>query len=308
MNYSLPSTWSAAKDMLDVEHDAVAPAKFAYLLDTHFTELAVGHGEHDAIIRTSARTRDRLESVLVLGNVRIDPRIVDLDARTIDEQLPHHVDHACVADIGTILLEGEPEHEDPRIAELDALADHQLRDALRDVDAHAVVEPATRQDHFRVVADGLGLVRQVVRINADAMTADQAGPERQEVPLAAGRLQHFLRVDAEAVEDQGQLVDQRNVDVALCILDDLRGFSDLDARCTVRAGRDDRAVQRIDEIRDFGRRAGCHLADRREAVLLVAGIDAFRAVAGIEVAVEPEFGDALEDRHADLLCAAGIDG
>ncbi|MCY1559918.1 hypothetical protein D9M68_970020 [compost metagenome] len=73
--------------------------------------------------------------------------------------------------------------------------------------AHAVVDAAPGQDHVRVVADLLGLVGQVIRVHADAMAADQAGAEGQEVPLGAGSFQHLVGVDAQAVEDQRQLVD-----------------------------------------------------------------------------------------------------
>ena len=55
------------------------------------------------------------------------------------------------------------------------------------------------------------------------------GPERQEVPLGAGRLEHVERVDADAVEDERQFVHQRDVEVALGVLDDLGRFGDLDA-------------------------------------------------------------------------------
>ena len=50
-------------------------------------------------------------------------------------------------------------------------------------------------------------------------------------------LQHLFGVDAHAVEDQRQLVDQRDVDVALRVLDHLGGLGDLDARRLVRAHR-----------------------------------------------------------------------
>ena len=69
---------------------------------------------------------------------------------------------------------------------------------LGDELAHAVVDAAAGEDHLRVVAEHVGLVREVVRIDADAVAADQAGAERQEVPLGAGGLQHFQRVDADA--------------------------------------------------------------------------------------------------------------
>ena len=159
-----------------------------------------------------------------------------------------------------------------------------------------------------MVADLLRLVRQVVRIDADAVPADQARAERQEVPLAARRVEHFLGIDVQPVEDQRQLVDQRDVHVALRVLDDLGGLGHADAGGLVGAGGDDRAVQAIDEVGDLGRGARGDLADGREAVLLVAGIDALGAVAGKEVAVELQARHALEDRHADLFGAPRVHG
>ena len=74
------------------------------------------------------------------------------------------------------------------------------------------------------------------------------GPEPQEIPLGAGGLQHLLGVDAEALENDRQLVDQRDVDVALRVLDDLGGFGNLDARRHVRTGRHHGAVEGVDEL------------------------------------------------------------
>jgi len=42
-------------------------------------------------------------------------------------------------------------------------------------------------------------------------------------------------------------------------------------------------------------------------VLLVAGVDALRAVTDVEVPVERELGDSPQDRDADLLRGTGID-
>ena len=61
------------------------------------------------------------------------------------------------------------------------------------------------------------------------------GREREEVPLGAGRGEHVAGANAHAVEDQRQLVHQRDVQVALGVLDDLGGLGHLDA--TARGGR-----------------------------------------------------------------------
>ena len=41
-----------------------------------------------------------------------------------------------------------------------------------------------------------------VRVDADAVSADQAGPEIQEVPLRTGGFEHLFRVDTQALENQ----------------------------------------------------------------------------------------------------------
>ena len=191
---------------------------------------------------------------------------------------------------------------------MDALAGHELDHLAHHVERHVVVEAAPGEDHLGVVADLLRLVRQVVGIDADAVAADQARAERQEVPLGAGGDQHFFGVDAEAVEDQRQLVDQRDVHVALGVLDDLGGLGHLEARGLVRAGGDDAAIQLIHEIGHFGRGAGGDLLDAGQAVLLVARIDALGAVAGEEILVELQARNLLEDRDADFFGAARVDG
>jgi hypothetical protein len=66
--------------------------------------------------------------------------------------------------------------------------------------AHAVVDAAAGQDDLGVVADFLRLVGEVVRVDADAVAADQAGAEGQEVPLGAGGLQHLQGVDASRLK------------------------------------------------------------------------------------------------------------
>ena len=48
-----------------------------------------------------------------------------------------------------------------------------LIDAHRDVLGHAVVEAAAGEDDLGPIADFLGLVREVVRIDADAVAADE---------------------------------------------------------------------------------------------------------------------------------------
>ena len=115
------------------------------------------------------------------------------------------------------------------------------------------------------------------------MSADESGTKGQEVPLGPGRLEHLERVDTDLVKDDSELVDERNVQVALGVLDDLRRFGDLDAACPVHAGLDDAAVDFRHPGQGFRRIAGDDLGDLGQRMLLVPGVDAFRRVAREEV-------------------------
>ena len=75
-----------------------------------------------------------------------------------------------------------------------------------------------------LIADLQGAVRQIVGIDPDAVAAYQAGAEVEEVPLGVGGIEHVVDRQPKAVEDLGDLVDERDVDVALGILDDLSGL------------------------------------------------------------------------------------
>nr|ART37286.1 D639 [uncultured bacterium] len=219
-------------------------------------------------------------------------------------ELAHHIHDAGVAHVGAVFLERDAQHQRPRTGHRQPAADQQTCHALGHVATHAVVDAPASQDHFRVVADFLRLVREVIRIDADAVTADQARSKRQEIPLGAGRFQHFRCVDAEPVEDQRQLVDQGDVQIALGVLDHLGRLRDADAAGAVGFG--DGGVQRVHVLGRRRRGTGGDLGHRLQAVLAVTGIDALGAVADEKIAVQRQAGFALQDRCADFLGRARI--
>lgn len=79
-----------------------------------------------------------------------------------------------------------------------------------------------------VVAGLFGAAGQIIRIDADAVGADQAWMEFLEIPLGRGGGEHVAGVDAQSLEQRGQFIHKGDVEIALSILDDLRGFGDLD--------------------------------------------------------------------------------
>ena len=77
-------------------------------------------------------------------------------------------------------------------------------------------------------ADRLRLVRQIIGIDADAVAADEARAEGRKFHLVPAAASTSRGVEAEVLEQHGKLVDQRDVHVALDVLDDLGGFGDPD--------------------------------------------------------------------------------
>ena len=98
-------------------------------------------GEHDRIVAARAQPLDRLEAVLVLGLGRVDPRIVDVDLRAVTSRARCTTSTTLeLRRSGQFSLNVRPITRMRASLHVDALADHQLRDALGDVDAHVVVD------------------------------------------------------------------------------------------------------------------------------------------------------------------------
>lgn len=156
--------------------------------------------------------------------------------------------------------------------------------------ADAIVDLPRGVDQVGVIAHALGFVHQVIRIHPDAMPANQARTKRQEIPLGSRGFEHIERVDSQLVEDQRQFVHQRDIDVALNVLDHLCRFGHAHRRGAPGASGNDAGVQRIDRISGLRRRAGSDLADVAQTPLAIARIDALGAVATEEIVVEAQPG------------------
>ena len=87
------------------------------------------------------------------------------------------------------------------------------------------------------------------------------------------------------MKQDGQLVDEGNVDIALGIFDDFRRFCHSNAARSVGAGHYDEAIERIDKFRHLGRGARCDFLDIGDAMLLVARINPFGAVTAEEILI-----------------------
>src|SRR6266568_626867 len=264
--------------------------------------------QNQGVRRRQVFPRAQAEVVLVAGFARIGYRVVHENLDTEVTQLANDIDHLRVADVGAVLLESEAKHVDAGALDVAAGVDHLLHRFARDVYPHAVVDAAAGKDHLGVIARELSLVREVIGIDPYAMSSDETGSEGQEIPLGSGRVQDFGGVEAELVENDGKLVDEGDVEVPLCVFYHLGGFGYSNRRGPVNACADHRRVQVSKLFECFGIVSGHDLGDPAQAVLPVAGIDAFRGIPDVEILTPSHPGLLLEDRHANLFGCARVDG
>ena len=291
------------QDALHVIDDAVLLQEGAHVQPL---KGLVGYGEDDGIELILRHFRSHFDPVFAADGVLVRPGVIDRDVVRVFLEGVVDVHDLGVADVGAVLLEGDAQDEDPRILHQHALLVHALDGLVRHVGAHAVIEPAGVAHDPGEHAVHLRLLDEVIRVHGDAVTAHEAGAELDEVPLGGGRLDDVVGVDAHGVEDFGELVHEGDVHVALGVLDDLGGFRHLDGRGLVCAVREDGVVHTVHQISDFRSGAGGDFADFLHGVELVTGVDAFGGVAGEEVHVELEAGDALHDGEAFLFRDAGV--
>ena len=167
-------------------------------------------------------------------------------------QFVEDVGDAAVADVGHVFFEGESEDSDAGAHDGDFGVDEHFDEALGDIGAHAVVDAASCEDDLGMVAQFFGLGGEVVGVYADAMSADEPGGEPEEVPFGGGGVEHVLGADADFVEDDGEFVHERDIEVALGVFDDFGGFGDFDGRGAEHTCRDDGGVGVGDAVEGGG--------------------------------------------------------
>ena len=189
------------------------------------------------------------------------------------------VEAAAVAKVRHILLEGQAEHQ--RRAGLAP----PLVQRVGDPRAHPVVGLAAGKDHLRVVAEPLGQMAEVIRIDPDAVAADQPGLEGEEVPLGPRRVEHVPHRHPDLREKicatsfmKAMLMSRWAFSIALA------AFGGLDRRRAEHPAAGDRAIDLRELLDHLLVLAGDDLGDLVDAVLAVARVDPLGAVAEAEVA------------------------
>ena len=220
----------------------------------------------------------------------------------------HDIDDLGISGVRAVLLEGKSKDRHPGGLHRDVGPDQVLHHVLRHIFSHIVVDPAAGEDDLAVIAHHFRAIGQVIGIHADAVAAHQAGEEFQEVPLGSRSLQHGFGIDAHLIENDGKLVHEGDVDIPLAVLDDLRGLRHLDGFRPVYARFHHQLVDLRDGVQGLLIHTGNDLYDGFQAVHLVAGVNALRRIAHLEVHAAFQAGLLLHDGDADLLRHAGVYG
>src|SRR3546814_16746603 len=93
----------------------------------------------------------------------------------------------------------------------------------------------------------------------------------------------LARANADALEDQREFVHQRDIEIALRVLDDLGGLGDLDRWRAVDAGVDDRTISVGNAVQCFRAIARHYLDDLAQRTFALARIDALRRIREMEI-------------------------
>src|SRR3546814_5719093 len=100
----------------------------------------------------------------------------------------------------------------------------------------------------------------------------------------------LARANADALEDQREFVRQRDIEIALRVLDDLGGLGDLDRWRAVDAGVDDRTISVGNAVQCFRAIARHYLDDLAQRTFAIARIDGLRRLREMEIAAVVEDG------------------
>ncbi len=247
-------------------------------------------GDDDAIVAADGLRveRHRLHVLVVVVAHLVKLRevgIVVVEFRAALLQQLHDFQRGRLAEVIDVFFVGDAEDQDLRTLDRFLAIVESGGDGLDHVIRHRGVHFAGEFDEARGEIVFARFPRKIEGIDRDAVTAEAgAGIERHEAERLGGRgVDDFPDVDAHAQAEHFQLVDQRDVDAAEDVFEQLGHFGG-----SRRADRndlgDDRGVE--SDGCAAARRVGAadDFRNLRQAVLLVAGIFAFWRESEEEVA------------------------
>lgn len=184
----------------------------------------MGGGDDDGVDVLDFVEGGQLDAVMALGLEGVDLRVVDVDMDAVGLELFDDVHNAGITQIRAVFFESKAEDGHGRAVVQASVFHEALYGGLGDVLAHGIVTLAAGEDHFGVIAFHLGFVGEIVRVNADAVAAHKAGSEGEKIPLGSRGFKNIEGIDVQGVEDDGQLIDEGDVEVPLRVFNDFSGF------------------------------------------------------------------------------------
>src|SRR5574344_2027799 len=164
--------------------------------------------------------------------------------------------------------------------------------------AHAVIEPSGTTHHTRQHAIDLRFLYQIVGIHSNTMSSHQTGTHWNKIPLACGSLNHVVSVDTHGVENLGYFVHKSDIDVALCVLDNLGSLCHADTWGSMGAANQHRGIECIHSVSYFRSGTRGDFTDFFYRMFFITGIDTFRGIASKKVYIVSQSGGLLHNRNA----------
>ena len=160
---------------------------------------------------------------------------------------------------------------------------HLLDHLFHHVAGHGIIDTASGSDDFRMIAQFLCLINEIVRVYANAMAAHQSGLESQRIPLGIHSLQHFIGVDVHQVERNGQFIHKGNIDISLGIFHQLSRFGHQDGRHWIDASFNDCAIHLLHCSQRFLIHSRDNFHNVFQGMDFVSWIDSFWRITDFEI-------------------------
>ena len=247
------------------------------------------------------------ESSTPCSSMRGDVRVVVRDLGSGVLQQRDELQRRRLAQVADVRLVRDAEHEDPRaLHRALRVVVERLRDERAAEVRHLLVHLAGELDELRVEAELARLPREVEGIDGDAVAAEARARAEAHVAerLGRGGVDDLPDVDPHPVAEDRELVDERDVDRAEDVLEQLRELGRLRAGELVH--RVDRAPVEVGgPARALGRDPAEHLRRRLRRPVLAPRVDALRRHREEEALAHAEAASLLEDRLEQLARRAG---
>jgi len=183
---------------------------------------------------------------------------------------------------------------------------HQFHDLSGNKGPHIVIQASPGENDLWIIANLLGFMCEIIRINTDAMPSNKTGAERQKIPFCPGSLKHFKGIDAHFVKYNREFVYKGNVNISLRVFDHFGCFSYLYGCSEVGSGSNYTFIQIINFFCHFGGGAGSYFFNFCYGMYFVSRIDPFGGISAKEACIEVQSTEFFQDRHTFLFCCSGV--